>query len=160
MATAVRSNRFRFMVKVKHIPIRTCVACRATEGKRGLLRVVRTADGAVAFDPTGKAPGRGAYVCGKSGCIALARKQKKFERSLKVTGIAESLYESLQARVEPEAADSLAAAGQSSGAKENAEADDSAEAAAHGTATGIGSSGQAEPGDRRGRGAGPQESEE
>ena len=83
------------MIKPKHIPIRTCVACRNTDAKRGLLRVVRLSDGSVAYDPKGKTPGRGAYVCAQPVCIALARKQKKLERSLKVTGIPESLFHDL-----------------------------------------------------------------
>jgi len=85
------------MIKPKHIPIRTCVACRSTDAKRGLLRVVRQPDGTVLYDAKGKIAGRGAYVCAQADCIALARKQKKLERSLKVTGIAESLFVELAA---------------------------------------------------------------
>jgi predicted RNA-binding protein YlxR (DUF448 family) len=84
------------MVKPKHIPIRTCVACRTTDAKRGLLRVVRQADGSVAYDPKGKMPGRGAYVCAQPACIAMARKQKKLERSLKSAAIPEALYRELE----------------------------------------------------------------
>jgi predicted RNA-binding protein YlxR (DUF448 family) len=84
------------MMKPKHIPIRTCVACRTSHGKRGLLRVVRQADGSVVYDAKGKMPGRGAYVCAEAGCIALARKQKKLERSLKVNGIPETLFQELE----------------------------------------------------------------
>ncbi len=80
------------MIKPKHIPIRTCVACRTTDAKRGLLRVVRQPDGVVVYDPKGKMPGRGAYVCAQPACIALARKQKKLERSLKAAPIPESLF--------------------------------------------------------------------
>lgn len=70
---------------VKRVPQRTCVACRTTGGKKGLLRVVRLPNAAgVALDPTGKASGRGAYVCASLACVALAVKQKKLERSLKV----------------------------------------------------------------------------
>ena len=68
----------------KRVPQRTCVACRTTGGKRGLLRVVRLPKGAgVVYDATGKTNGRGAYVCKTEACIALAVKQKKLERSLK-----------------------------------------------------------------------------
>ncbi len=72
-------------MRPKHTPIRTCVACRTSGDKRGLLRVVRLPDGTVAFDPTGKSNGRGAYVCASEKCIALAKKQKKLDRSLKAT---------------------------------------------------------------------------
>ncbi len=51
----------------KHIPQRTCIGCRQVAGKRGLIRVVRTADGVV-VDPTGKVAGRGAYIHGTKGC--------------------------------------------------------------------------------------------
>ncbi len=84
------------MNKPKHIPIRTCVACRATDAKRGLLRVVRQADGTVVYDPKGKLSGRGAYICAQAGCVALARKQKKLERSLKVAAVPEDLFSALE----------------------------------------------------------------
>ena len=86
------------MVKPKHIPIRTCVACRETDEKRDLLRVVRLPDGSISFDVMGKISGRGAYVCATAECIALAKKQKKLERSLKVSQIAEALFLELGAK--------------------------------------------------------------
>jgi predicted RNA-binding protein YlxR (DUF448 family) len=82
-------------MKPKHIPIRTCVACRETDEKRDLLRVVRLPDGAVAYDPKGKLSGRGAYVCATEKCIALARKQRKLERSLKVDRVPDELFKEL-----------------------------------------------------------------
>ena len=85
-------------MKPRHIPIRTCVACRATDEKRDLLRVVRQPDSAVRYDPKGKLAGRGAYLCADANCIALARKQKKLERSLKVETLPESLFIELNAR--------------------------------------------------------------
>jgi predicted RNA-binding protein YlxR (DUF448 family) len=88
------------MVKPKHIPVRTCVACRTADAKRGLLRVVRQPDGSVAYDPKGKMPGRGAYVCARPACIAMARKQKKLERSLKSAAIPEALYRELEEHLE------------------------------------------------------------
>jgi len=82
-------------MKPKHVPIRTCVACRETDEKRDLLRLVRLPDGSVEYDPKGKVSGRGAYVCSAVECIAVARKQKKLERSLKVTQLPDSLFETL-----------------------------------------------------------------
>jgi predicted RNA-binding protein YlxR (DUF448 family) len=82
-------------MKPKHIPIRTCVACRETDEKRDLLRVVRLPDGAVVYDARGKLSGRGAYVCATEKCIALARKQKKLERSLKVDRVQDGLFQQL-----------------------------------------------------------------
>ena len=52
------------------VPTRTCVHCRSAKDKRELLRVVRTPGGEVVYDATGKANGRGAYVCHDEGCIA------------------------------------------------------------------------------------------
>lgn len=82
---------------MRRTPIRTCVACRTSGGKRGLLRVARLPEGAGAvLDPTGKRSGRGAYVCPTAECVALALKQKKLERSLK-TPIPDTLADELRA---------------------------------------------------------------
>ena len=69
----------------KHVPLRTCIACRETKPKRELLRVVRTPDGHVVVDPTGKKSGRGAYICARLSCWQTAMKKKRSqegERSL------------------------------------------------------------------------------
>ncbi len=84
-------------MKRRHTPIRTCVSCRETDEKRDLLRVVRLPDGSVQFDLRGKISGRGAYVCAQEGCIAIARKQKKLERSLKVSIVPEGVFDALRA---------------------------------------------------------------
>lgn len=62
--------------KPRHIPVRTCIMCRKTDGKRTLNRIVRTSAG-VELDPGGKKPGRGAYLCAEPNCwqSALARNQ-------------------------------------------------------------------------------------
>lgn len=52
----------------KHVPQRTCVVCRSTSAKRTLTRLVRTAEGRVVVDHTGKQNGRGAYVCHQASC--------------------------------------------------------------------------------------------
>lgn len=67
----------------KHVPQRTCVACRATIDKRSLVRIVRSPDG-VRVDPTGKAPGRGAYVHDRPECWQAAL-NGPLERALKTT---------------------------------------------------------------------------
>ncbi|MGI4789803.1 MAG: RNase P modulator RnpM [Janthinobacterium lividum] len=72
-------------MKVRRVPIRSCVVCRQTSDKKTLLRVVRAPEkdgGAVAADPSGRANGRGAYICAALECIEKAAKQKRFERSL------------------------------------------------------------------------------
>jgi len=66
-------------------PVRTCVACRQEAGKRTLVRVVRDAGGVAALDPTGRAPGRGAYLHRDPSCLEMARKKKALERALKTT---------------------------------------------------------------------------
>jgi predicted RNA-binding protein YlxR (DUF448 family) len=80
----------------KHTPIRTCVACRSAAPKRGLIRLVRTPQGLVEVDPTGKKAGRGAYVCCSVSCVQVALKGKKLERSLKVSLPAETAQELLR----------------------------------------------------------------
>jgi len=69
----------------KHIPLRTCVACHETKSKRELLRVVRTPDGHVLIDATGKKSGRGAYLCAKLSCWQQAIKTKKLEHEFETT---------------------------------------------------------------------------
>ena len=70
--------------KVKHVPLRTCVACRTTGAKRGLVRIVRTPQGSVEVDPTGKAAGRGAYLCRRRQCWQEALKKDALARALRV----------------------------------------------------------------------------
>lgn len=71
--------------KQKHIPLRTCISCRETKSKRELLRVVRTPDGHVQVDATGKKSGRGAYLCARLSCWDTAIKRKRIEGELEVT---------------------------------------------------------------------------
>ena len=66
-------------------PQRTCVVCRSTTAKRTLHRIVRSPDGKVAYDPTGKAAGRGAYLCGQLACLDTAVRRRSIQRALKVT---------------------------------------------------------------------------
>ena len=73
----------------KHLPLRTCVSCRETKPKRELLRIVRTPDGHVLIDATGKKSGRGAYLCAKYSCWENALKKKRLEQELEVTISAE-----------------------------------------------------------------------
>jgi predicted RNA-binding protein YlxR (DUF448 family) len=68
----------------KHIPLRTCVACKATKPKRELLRVVRTPDGHVMLDATGKKSGRGAYICARLSCWETALNKKRLEQEFEL----------------------------------------------------------------------------
>jgi predicted RNA-binding protein YlxR (DUF448 family) len=64
------------------------VVCRSTTAKRALHRIVRSPSGDVAYDPTGKAPGRGAYLCGQPACLETALKRRSIQRALKVSDAA------------------------------------------------------------------------
>ncbi len=67
----------------KHVPKRTCIACRESEAKRGLIRVVRTPEGPVELDTTGKRNGRGAYLCRQQECWDKALATGALSRALK-----------------------------------------------------------------------------
>ena len=69
----------------KHVPQRTCVACRTTRPKRELVRVVRTAEGEVMVDETSKRSGRGAYLCRQRDCWEKALAHRQLDRALKMT---------------------------------------------------------------------------
>jgi len=71
-------------LRLRPVPQRTCVGCATATNKRELVRVVRTADGSVVADPTGKQAGRGAYVHNQAECWEAALKKGRLERSLKV----------------------------------------------------------------------------
>ena len=68
----------------KHVPVRMCIACRRSDAKRGLFRLVRDAEGRVSVDPTGKRAGRGAYLCHDPACWDQALKRRGLERALRV----------------------------------------------------------------------------
>jgi predicted RNA-binding protein YlxR (DUF448 family) len=69
------------------------VACRRTSDKADLLRIVRTTDGEVVVDKSGKMPGRGAYLCAEKDCIGLAIKHKKLGRALRCEVPASLIHE-------------------------------------------------------------------
>lgn len=69
----------------RHVPQRTCIACRRVGGKRDLVRIVRTANEGVRIDPTGKLNGRGAYLCRSRSCWEKALRSALLNRALKTT---------------------------------------------------------------------------
>lgn len=73
------------MARKKHKPQRTCIACRETQDKRGLIRIIRTPAQEVVIDPTGKANGRGAYLCHKTECWDKGLQKKLLANALKTT---------------------------------------------------------------------------
>jgi uncharacterized protein len=78
-------------IRRKHVPLRTCIACRQTRGKRELVRVVRTPDSGIQVDPTGKLAGRGAYLCKAQVCWDSALGGQKLATALKTALEAESV---------------------------------------------------------------------
>ncbi|MCD8107723.1 MAG: YlxR family protein [Oscillospiraceae bacterium] len=82
------------MQKVKKKPIRTCLGCGEPREKKSLVRIVRTPEGEILVDPTGKKSGRGAYICPKRECLEKAKKAKRLERSLECE-IPPEIYERL-----------------------------------------------------------------
>ncbi len=103
------------MTKLRKPPIRTCVACRTTSDKRTLVRVVRTPEGDVHVDPSGKANGRGAYVCLAHGCLDNAIVRRRFDAALRVN-LKEDDLDRLRREFDQVCATSAAAATGSAGA--------------------------------------------
>ncbi len=83
----------------KKIPQRQCMGCRERRPKRELIRVVRTPEGSVCLDFSGKMNGRGAYLCPDPECLKKALRSKALDRSLEVA-IPEDVYDRLQKEME------------------------------------------------------------
>lgn len=69
----------------KHVPLRSCVACRASKPKRELIRVVRVADDRIEIDRSGKKNGRGAYFCPAQECFESGQKRRALNHALDIT---------------------------------------------------------------------------
>ena len=80
--------------KPKHVPERKCISCGKHLPKAEMIRVVRTTEGVPIIDRSGKADGRGAYLCGSKECFVSAKKARRLDRALSVK-IPESLYEEI-----------------------------------------------------------------
>ena len=80
----------------RHVPERTCVACRTPQPKRAMVRIVRTVPGAVVVDPTGKLSGRGAYLCRQASCWERGLRKDVLPRALK-TSLSEADRAALEA---------------------------------------------------------------
>jgi len=83
---------------VRRVRPRTCVGCGVESAKKGLVRIVRTSEGELAIDLTGRAPGRGAYLCANLECLKEARRRKALSRCLKVE-VPASFYEEIAAAI-------------------------------------------------------------
>ena len=83
----------------KKIPQRQCMGCRERKAKKELIRVVRTPEGNVQVDFSGKVNGRGAYLCPNPECLRKAQRIKSLERSLEIA-IPEEVYTRLEKEIE------------------------------------------------------------
>ena len=79
----------------KKATVRQCVGCREMFEKRNLLRVIKTPEGEIALDRTGKKNGRGAYLCAKVQCLQMAHKNQGLNRSLKIA-VPDEIYQQLE----------------------------------------------------------------
>ncbi len=80
---------------MKKIPQRTCMGCNEKKNKKDLIRVVKSTDGQISIDKTGKMHGRGAYICDKEECLEKAIKTRRLERVFE-TKIDNMIYEKLR----------------------------------------------------------------
>lgn len=88
-------------MKVKKVPLRTCVVTNEQHPKKELVRIVKNKEGVVSIDLVGKAPGRGAYLNLKKEVILKAKKSKALDRKLEVT-VPDEIYDELMVLVENE----------------------------------------------------------
>ena len=80
---------------LKKQPQRTCIGCNTKKDKKDLVRIVRTQDGEIKLDRTGKLNGRGAYICDNIECLEKAMKSKKLERTFEMN-ISNEIYDELR----------------------------------------------------------------
>ena len=82
----------------KKIPIRQCVGCREKKPKRELIRIVKSPEGTISVDFSGKANGRGAYLCCSTDCLKKAIKSRTLERAFEVS-ISSEIFERLEREI-------------------------------------------------------------
>ena len=83
---------------VKKLPVRRCVGCGEHLPKNTLVRVLRTPEGEIVLDLSGKKSGRGAYICKKAACLKKARKSRRIEASLECS-IPEAVYDRMEEEI-------------------------------------------------------------
>ncbi|MBR6509069.1 MAG: YlxR family protein [Clostridia bacterium] len=84
---------------VRKVPMRMCTACREMKPKIELIRVVKSAEGEISLDVTGKKNGRGAYICKNSECFKKAKKTDALSRAFE-TKVTEEIYNQLETELE------------------------------------------------------------
>lgn len=82
-------------MKIKKVPLRMCLGCQEMKPKKELIRVVKSNDNHISIDLTGKANGRGAYICKNLECLEKAVKTKRFEKAFEVK-ISDEIYDRLR----------------------------------------------------------------
>lgn len=88
-------------MKTKKVPLRMCTGCGEMKPKKELVRVVKSPEGEISIDLTGKKPGRGAYVCPKRECLRAARKARRLEKAFSGPIPAE-VYERMEEELPPD----------------------------------------------------------
>ena len=83
----------------KKIPMRQCLGCNQHKPKKELLRVLRTPDGEILLDFTGKRSGRGAYICYDSKCLRIARKSGRIAKSLDMS-VPDEIWDKMEAELD------------------------------------------------------------
>lgn len=86
----------------KKVPLRMCTGCGEMKPKKELVRVVRSPEGEISLDLTGRKPGRGAYVCCSTECLRRARKARRFEKAFSCQ-IPEDVYDRMEKEMEQDA---------------------------------------------------------
>ncbi len=86
---------------VKKVPVRRCVGCGEHFPKSELVRVLRTPEGEIVLDLTGKKSGRGAYICKKASCLKKARKSKRIDSSLECR-VSDEVYDRMEEEINRE----------------------------------------------------------
>jgi uncharacterized protein len=87
--------------KEKKVPTRRCLGCMNSFDKKSLIRIVKSVDGSIVVDTTGKIAGRGAYICKQISCLKKAQKSKRIENNLQCQ-ISDEIFEKIKLILEEE----------------------------------------------------------
>lgn len=88
-------------MKTKKTPMRVCIGCGEMKPKKELIRIVKSKEGEISLDLTGKKSGRGAYICKDLKCLKQARKSRKLERSFSCQ-ISNEIYDGMESELKNE----------------------------------------------------------
>lgn len=86
-------------MKMKKVPMRKCLGCQESKPQKELIRIVKTPEGALCVDTTGKMNGRGAYICPNAECLSDTKKAKRLERQFGMD-ISDELFEQLNSEIQ------------------------------------------------------------